>query len=255
MLSRTESAAFVLKPSGLLIDLDGTLIDSNDRCSPVVTRAVKRAAKRIPVAIASGREPDEVSHFARMLGLQLPQVCDNGARLVDPLTGRSLRHSPLPEHVARGLIDSICAEGLSFYAVENGRMVRTKDGFKEWAVTIIAAKAGDERLARSIASKLASDETTTELSTNPDGTFWYVNFVLTGIDKAHGVRQFASTQGIDPRELMAVGDGLNDLSMFKMVGLPVAMGNAPEEVKRCAAFVARSLADDGLAGAIERFVL
>ncbi len=245
----------MFKPSGMLIDLDGTLIDTDDRCSPVVARAVRRAAKRIPVAIASGREPDEVSHFARMLGLQLPQVCDNGARLVDPLTGRSLQDSPMPEPVARGLIDSICAAGLGFYAVENGRMVKTKDGFREWAVTIIAANAGDESTARSLAHKLASDETTTELSTNPDGTFWYVNFVRPGIDKAHGVRQFAETQGLDPRELMAVGDGLNDVSMFNLVGLPVAMGNASEEVKRSAAFVAGNLGEDGLAVAIERFVL
>ena len=216
---------------------------------------LKRAAKRIPVAIASGREPDEVSHFARLLGLQLPQVCDNGARLVDPLTGRSLRDSPMPEAVARGLIDAICAAGLGFYAVENGRMVKTIDGFREWAVTIIAANAGHEGIARSVAANLASDETTTELSTNPDGTFWYVNFNPAGIDKAHGVRQFAETQGLDPREMMAVGDGLNDVSMFDLVGLPVAMGNASEEVKRRGAFVTGSLAYDGLAAAIERFVL
>ncbi len=245
----------MLKPSGLLIDLDGTLVDMDDRFSPGVATAVERAAERIPVAIASGREPDEVSHFARMLGLEGPQVCDNGARLVDPLTGRSLYQSPMPEALSRRLIDSICAEGLTFYAVENGRMVRTRDGFREWAVTIIAANAGDERIARSVMRKLASDETTTELSTNQDGTFWYVNFVLPGIDKAHGVRQFAKTLGLDPGELAAVGDGLNDVSMFDLVGLPVAMGNASDEVKRHARFVVGNQVDDGLAEAIERFVL
>ena len=66
----------MFKPSGLLIDLDGTLVDSDDRFSTAVAAAIKRAAKCIPVAIASGREPDEVSHFARALGLEGPQVCD-----------------------------------------------------------------------------------------------------------------------------------------------------------------------------------
>ena len=245
----------MFKPSGLLIDLDGTLVDSNDRFSAGVAAAIKRAAKLVPVAIASGRESDEVSHFARMLGLEGPQICDNGARLVDPLTGRSFYQMPMPKKVSRRLIDSICAEGLGFYAVENGRMVKAKDGFREWDVTIIAASTGDERIARSLAEKLASDETTTELSTNPDGTVWYVNFVLPGVDKAHGVRQYARTVGLDPRELMAVGDGLNDLSMFELVGLPVAMGNASDEVKRHARFVTGSLEDDGLVQAIERFVL
>ena len=244
----------MFKPSGLLIDLDGTLIDSDDRVSPVVATAVKRASKKIPVAVASGREPDEVSHFARMLGLKGPQVCDNGARLIDPLTGRSLYQSPMPEHVSRRLIDSICAAGLTFYAVENGRMVKTKAGFREWVVTIIAANAGDEGTARSTLRKLASDETTSELSTNPDGTFWYTNFVRAGVDKAHGVRQYANILGLDPRELMAVGDGLNDVSMFSQVGLSVAMGNASDEVKRHARFVVGRLEDDGVAEAVERFV-
>ena len=161
----------------------------------------------------------------------------------------------MPESVSRRLIDSICAAGLSFYAVENGRSVRTKDGFREWTVTIIAATAGDERTARAILGKLASGETTSELSTNPDGSIWFVNFVRPGIDKAYGVRQFAKTMGLDPSELMVVGDGLNDVSMFELVGLPVAMGNAPDAVKRRAKFVTGSLGDDGLAAAIERFVL
>ena len=226
MSSRTETAAPVFKPSGLLIDLDGTLIDSGDRFSPAVASAVKRAAKRIPVAIASGREPDEVSHFARSLGLDGPQVCDNGASLVDPLTGRSFDHCPMPEAVSRRLIDSICAEGLTFYAVDNGRMVKNKERFREWKVTIIAANSGDETTARSVLDKLASDETTSELSTNPE-----------------------------PRGLMAVGDGLNDVSMFELVGIPVAMGNASEEVKRHARFIVGNQADDGLAEAIERYVL
>ena len=245
----------MFKPSGLLIDLDGTLIDSDDRFSTAVAAAIKRAAKCIPVAIASGREPDEVSHFARALGLEGPQICDNGASLVDPLTGRSFGKCPMPEAVSRRLIDAICAEGLTFYAVDNGRMVRTKDRFREWVVTIIAANSGDEATARSVLDKLASDETTSELSTNPDGTFWYTNFVRAGIDKAHGVRQYARTMGLDPSEMMAVGDGLNDVSMFELVGLPVAMGNAPDAVKRRAGFVTGSLVDDGLAAAIERFVL
>ena len=245
----------MFRPSGLLIDLDGTLVDKDDRISPAVASAVKRAAKRIPVAIASGREPDEVSHFARVMGLEGPQVCDNGASLVDVLTGRSFDHCPMPEAVSRRLIDSISSEGLTFYAVDNGRMVRTKDRFREWVVTIIAANSGDEATARSILDKLASDETTSELSTNPDGTFWYTNFVRAGIDKAHGVRRWAANLGLDLRGLMAVGDGLNDVSMFRLVGLPVAMGNAPDEVKRHARFVTGSVGDDGLAEAVERFVL
>ena len=66
----------------MLLDLDGTLLDERDRISPRTVAAVRAAAKLVPVAIASGRVLEDVTHFARLLGLDGPQICDNGARLV-----------------------------------------------------------------------------------------------------------------------------------------------------------------------------
>ena len=76
------------KPQALLIDLDGTLISKGENLSSRAGDAVRAAAESIPVAIASGRFSEEVGHYARLLGLRGPQVAENGATLLEPLTGR-----------------------------------------------------------------------------------------------------------------------------------------------------------------------
>ena len=56
-------------------------------------------------------------------------------------------------------------------------------------------------------------------------------------------------------EIMACGDGLNDLQMLREVGFAVAMANGAEEVKAAADYITVSNEEDGVAKAIEKFVL
>jgi hypothetical protein len=61
--------------------------------------------------------------------------------------------------------------------------------------------------------------------------------------------------GIDRSEMVAVGDGYNDISMLSYAGLGVAMGNAPDDIKAVCGAVTLSNNDDGVADVIERYVL
>ena len=61
--------------------------------------------------------------------------------------------------------------------------------------------------------------------------------------------------GVEPAEMAAVGDSFNDLPMLRASGLSIAMGNAPEQVKAEADFVAPTVEEDGLAFAIREYVL
>ena len=61
--------------------------------------------------------------------------------------------------------------------------------------------------------------------------------------------------GISREQIMACGDAANDWDMLKKVGFPVAMGNADDETKKLAAYVTRTNEEDGVAWAIEKFVL
>ena len=76
-----------------------------------------------------------------------------------------------------------------------------------------------------------------------------------GVDKGNGLLKLGEMLGIKREEIMACGDGLNDLAMIQKVGLGVAMANASEEVKEAADYVTAGNEEDGVAKAIEKFVL
>lgn len=76
-----------------------------------------------------------------------------------------------------------------------------------------------------------------------------------GANKGDGLAHLCSHLGLDASQVMAVGDGGNDMEMIRFAGLGVAMENALPEVKECADYITKSNAENGVAHAIQRFVL
>ncbi|MCC7145607.1 MAG: HAD-IIB family hydrolase [Phycisphaeraceae bacterium] len=74
-------------------------------------------------------------------------------------------------------------------------------------------------------------------------------------DKAHGLHCVSALLGIDRENVMVVGDAINDLGMFAWAGLAVAMDNAQPKVRKIAHTVVPSNDDDGVAQALERYIL
>ena len=75
------------------------------------------------------------------------------------------------------------------------------------------------------------------------------------VNKGTGVKSLADALGIKPDEIMALGDQENDIAMIEFAGMGVAMDNAIPSVKEVANFVTKSNLEDGVAYAIEKFVL
>ena len=76
------------------------------------------------------------------------------------------------------------------------------------------------------------------------------------VNKGAALRYLAEdVLGLQPANVMAIGDNFNDLEMISYAGIGVAMGNAPAQVKAAAKWVAPSVEQDGVAAAIEEFVL
>ncbi len=84
---------------------------------------------------------------------------------------------------------------------------------------------------------------------------WALEITAPGVDKGSALLKLGETLGISPQGVMAIGDSGNDLAMLKAAGLPVAMENATDQVKALASHVTASNEEDGVALAIERFVL
>jgi len=80
----------------------------------------------------------------------------------------------------------------------------------------------------------------------------YLEITHQGVDKATALLALGQQLGITPAEMVAVGDGENDLAMLRLVGLGIAMGNAPPSVQTAADWVTDTNNRDGVAIAIER---
>ena len=83
---------------------------------------------------------------------------------------------------------------------------------------------------------------------------YFLELVPQGIDKALSLGVLLEETGVKREEIIAMGDGYNDLSMIKFAGLGIAMGNAQEPVKKAADYINLSNEEDGVAEAIEKFI-
>jgi hydroxymethylpyrimidine pyrophosphatase-like HAD family hydrolase len=80
-------------------------------------------------------------------------------------------------------------------------------------------------------------------------------FSHTAATKQYGIYEVANILNIDPSEIIGVGDGGNDFPLLMACGLKIAMGNASDDLKAIADYVAPSVEEDGLAHVIEKFIL
>ena len=76
-----------------------------------------------------------------------------------------------------------------------------------------------------------------------------------GVDKGYGLQQLCRYLQLSPQQVMAIGDEENDLAMLRFAEYGVAMDNATDDVKELACFVTRNNDQDGVAWAIEQYVL
>ncbi|NQW21762.1 MAG: HAD family phosphatase [Chloroflexi bacterium] len=241
-------------PAGLLIDLDGTVLPANNRPTQRVIRAIAEASRKMPVAIASGRVQDDVCHFARLFGLTTPQVSDNGATLIDPLTGRAINRHILDRETAENVISELRTASSRVLACDAGRFIDHPDKITDWQITIVMAKFENEMEAREWAGRFPTDKVSSYATIDNLGQ-WYLDCTGAGVDKGTGARDFSRAVGIDPSELMVIGDGWNDLPMFRIAGTRIAMQGAPQEMLELASAVVPNIEHDGAALAIEKYVL
>ena len=89
-------------------------------------------------------------------------------------------------------------------------------------------------------------------------TRWYLggmDIIAKGGGKVPGIQKYLEREGLRPEEIIAFGDGENDMEMLKFAGIGVAMGNAEETVKQAADYITSDIDEDGIANALKHFGL
>ena len=238
------------------LDLDGTIIGPDEKISSAVHEAITRVSQHIPVFIATGREPADALHYARKLNLTTPQLCDGGANIIDPVRGISAWTEPLGRDSSKLVITKLKAIGGAFVATHANGTARNFDDVPNWDLIRVSALDMDEDKADTLANHFSRyDQMTVIKAILPYNGLWAIDFTLAGVNKATGVSQIGQALGIAPSTMVAIGASYNALPMIVSCGIGIAMGDAPEEIMTAADFVAPLVEDDGLAVAIDSYVM
>ena len=265
----------------LVLDIDGTIAGESNEIRQPVLRAIQAAQSMgIQVAIATGRMYCSALRFHREVGSTLPLLAYQGAWIQDPATQQLHRHWPVSKQTAQQLLDYFEQPQLRsllsvhFYINDQlyvreltpeTQIYSQRSGIKPRAVgdlrqvltdepTKVLALSDDTIVIDRLLGSLRQQYTPAELYlTKSAATFFEATNPFA--NKGTGVRYLAELLGIDAANVMAIGDNFNDVEMLEYAGIGVAMGNAPEDVKAVAQWVAPTIEQDGAAAAIEEFVL
>jgi Cof subfamily protein (haloacid dehalogenase superfamily) len=260
----------------VIADVDGTLVTQEKRLTEEAVAAARELnAAGITLAITSGRPPRGMRMLVEPLRLEGQIAGFNGGVYVYPDMSVVATHLLSPE-VAKEAMRLILEGGLDawLYTTDDW-LVRDKYGphvARETMTVAFDAKVTrrfpDELLSRAVKIVGVSDDhaSVARCETKAQSSLglrasatrsqpYYLDVTHPLANKGEVATTLSKLLGIEPSEIATIGDGPNDVLMFKRSGLSIAMGNASEEVKAQAEAVTATNENEGFAKAMRDLVL
>lgn len=262
----------------LVLDLDGTLTNSQKVITPHTKAALMEAQEKgVRIVLASGRPTYGIVPLAEELELQHHGgfiLAYNGGKIIQWENREVCHEKVLPDHILPYLYQSAGEAGFPILTYENEYILTEfpEDEYIHHEAFINKMRikkvehfleevprplpkclivGHEEPLAR--LEKKMQAEAGEQMEIYRSAPF-FLELVPKGIDKAQSLDVLISRLGIGRQEILACGDGYNDISMIEFAGLGVAMDNAQPEVKAKADYITLSNEEDGVAHVINRFI-
>lgn len=263
----------------IALDVDGTLLSSAGHILPSTVEAIAWARTQgVRVVLSTGRSAQEAAWLTRLAGCDDRAVCLSGGAIADTVTGRHVRQFPLPPEAAEEAIRIIqqypflCLDVFAGphnlvtpFTRKTFAALQPNDCMHQFMVEeedpaayirqhglevckIFAATVGPD-----LSQAIAQLQTISGVETlNCDGA--NLEVLTTGVSKGAALALLARDWGIPMDQVIAVGDSSNDLGMFAVAGMPVAMGNGSPAARAAARYVTDTNDRDGIAKAIRELL-
>lgn len=260
----------------LALDLDGTLTDSNKQVSPRTLSVLLEAQRRrLKIVLSSGRPTYGVAPIADLLHLNEfggYVLSFNGGEITNWQTGEIIWQKEMDKTYMPYLYKSAKKHHLAIEtfngqyvitetpddkyvqrqaAINKLTVTRVPDFLKAINFPVIKSLIVGEPDKLKVVEKELQEKLQGEL-----GIFrsepYFLEIVAKNIDKARSLNALLQHLGLQREELIAIGDGYNDVSMIRYAGMGIVMENAPEIIKREADMIAPSNDDEGVAKIIEQ---
>lgn len=259
----------------MAVDIDGTLLNDRGELTENTKKAIGQAVEKgLIFTIASGRPIQGIEGLNKALNLDVPFITYNGAMVVLGKSKKILYEQKLSQDDARDIIKlgkqyetaiMIWKDNRLYVPELNERVEKYKSIS---SVEPILVENTDKLIENGVTKILWYDEVekieqyqreigkylSDNVNFHPSRPY-FLEFVDKNASKAIAMEKLGEYYGIDRSEMIAVGDGYNDLSMLEYAGLGVAMANSPDDVKEKADYITLSNEEDGVAHVIRKFIL
>jgi len=264
----------------IVLDLDGTLTNREKKISPRNREALMEAQKRGKIVVlASGRPTQGVAPLAKELELGKYGsyiLSFNGGLITNSSTGQAVVSALLPLSVNRRVVELAEEHRVNILTYEGDSIITSKkeDPYVELEAGINHMNVREIRnmgeyvehlqvpkfLMVDDGGYLSTVEPKVKAALGRDFSVYrsepfFLEILPKGIDKAQRLEVLLGILGISREEMIACGDGYNDLTMIKYAGLGVAMENAVFPVRKAADYITASNNEDGVALVVEKFLL
>lgn len=261
----------------IALDLDGTLTNHDKVVTPKTRKALLQAeAEGVVIILASGRPTYGIEPVAECLELDKRGgyiLSYNGGNIVNAKTGEKLFAQFLPDEVIPILYryakeknhallgyagnEIITEMPDDQYVKEESRINKMNIRKVENLFEALEPHPTKLLMTGDPADMLKAENELSEILGDRMDIFrsapFFLELVPKGIDKAKALLRLLSKINLTPADMIAFGDGYNDLSMLKLAGMGVAMQNAAPEVRAEADYITLSNEEDGVAAALEHF--
>lgn len=259
----------------LAMDLDGTLVPSTLKLSEKNRQAVAAAKEKgVLVTIATGRMTPSAQPFVKQLGIDIPFITYNGAKITEPKSGKVWNEFPVDRKLTKSLLELCREKGWYIQAYQDDKLlvheINEKSKLYSYISGVEAIAIGNELWKIDSATKLLAIASNREEQTEIGQAFRnyfsgqgniaeslgnYVEITAPEAEKGKAVEFLCDYFNIPLHRAMAIGDGGNDVGMIQKVGFGIAMGGARKELKDIAKGVTGLSEDDGVAEAIGKYIL
>ncbi|GFM81279.1 hypothetical protein PSCICO_38720 [Pseudomonas cichorii] len=259
----------------MMSDIDGTLLLPDHSLSPVTVDAVKRLRDAgVHFTLASSRPPRAMRQIIEALGVELPTVAFNGGAITHP-DGSLLAAYRIDRDAARTCLELFAAQEVAVWVFADDQWLLLDldgayvdherhalgyepllvDSFEPYLDRIdkIVASSTDFGLLEVLENRLNPLIEGKALAARSQS--YYLDITAVAANKGEALATLAEYLGVELEHTAAIGDGGNDVAMFQRAGLSIAMGQADASVQARADEVTASNLQDGVAQAIDRYIL
>ncbi len=264
----------------LVIDLDGTIIDINGAISDEDRAALAQAAAAgVRVCLSTGRVVNACHSILDKLSLDGCHIFYDGALVCDVAMSQEIYCNPMEAKDIKRAVEFARANGIYLELYTSERFFAERPNWSDEihtnyfgvapTITDFSGIWERERILKAeILVHNEEEQAQADLFTSHfNGSLRFsiarspsfpqidfVNIINPGVSKGVALKALAAHHGINMEEVIAIGDGLNDISLLEAAGTAVAMGNAFPEVKKVADYITLDVKDSGVAAAVRKFL-